>query len=56
MGTLQRLAFSLACNLKYWLADFDMDEILQGLVIKVPFHLTMGEYLGAQKPVFHMSN
>lgn len=51
-GTLQQFVFSLACNLKYWLADLDMDEVLQGLVIKVPFHLTMGEYLGAQKPVY----
>ena len=51
-ATLERLVFLLACRMKSWLADIDREELLKGLVIKVPFYLSLGMYYDAQKPVY----
>lgn len=51
-ATLERLVFLLACRMKSWLADIDREELLKGLVIKVPFYLSLGMYYDAQKPIY----
>lgn len=51
-ATLEQFAFQLACEMKVWLADMDMDELLKGLTVKVPFYLSMGTYYDGQKPVY----
>lgn len=50
--TLEQFAFQFACEMKVWLANMDMDELLNGLTVKVPFYLSMGTYYDAQKPVY----